>query len=122
MPKAAGRWNQRLGRAAEELAACHLRRRGCRLLARRYRWRGGEVDLIVRDRDTIAFVEVKARRSSRYGSPLEAVTRDKQVRVRAAAAHFLRRRRATEAAVRFDVVAVYSSAGHARVEWVRDAF
>jgi putative endonuclease len=68
-----------LGREGERLAARHLKRTGYRVLYRNFRApHGGEVDLVCRDRDTLVFAEVKTRRSLAFGSPAEAVTREKQ--------------------------------------------
>lgn len=119
---ATGRWRQALGRAAEDLAARHLESEGCQILARRFRWRRGEVDLVVRDGDTLAFVEVKARRGRRYGTPVEAVTDRKVRRLRATARRFLRSRGYRDVPVRFDVVAVRVGRGRARIRWITGAF
>ena len=116
------RFRQLLGAAAEELAARHLQRHGCEVLERRYRTRSGEIDLIVRDRGTIAFVEVKARRSDRYGTSAEAVTGPKQRRLVNVARAYLRHRGADRQPCRFDVVAVRLRKGRASVRWLRDAF
>ena len=116
-------WGHRLGRAAEELAAEYLRERGCRVLARRFRARGGEVDLIVRDRGWIAFVEVKARHRDSLGGAAEAVDSRKQRRLGQAAAAWIRSRGSQRASgFRFDVIEVTVGGGHARTAWIRDAF
>jgi putative endonuclease len=109
------------GAHGEDLAADFLRMGGAEILARNWRSRCGEIDLIVRDGPTIAFVEVKTRQgrrlsgargvSYRYGSPAEAVTFAKQARIRRLAAIWLAERAGRWAPVRFDVVAVTISAG-----------
>jgi putative endonuclease len=96
-------WNRVLGDRGERAAARFLRRRGLRVLARGYRTKLGEIDLIARDGDTVVFVEVKARRQ---GVPAEAVTPEKQRRITLAALHFLRRYGLLEVRSRFDVVAI----------------
>lgn len=116
------RWPHLAGAAAEHLVARHLEERGCRIVARRFRCAGGEVDLVARDGDVTAFVEVKARRSTRFGGPLEAVTRRKQRRIIAAARGFLRQQGRAPGPCRFDVACVSVGGGRARVVWVRDAF
>jgi putative endonuclease len=114
------RW---LGHRGEREAARHLRRQGMRILARGYRTRQGEVDLIARDGDTLVFVEVKSRRR---GAPAEAVTAEKQRRLTLAALHFLGRHKLLEppCPCRFDVVAVVWPEGRRRpdVEHFRGAF
>jgi putative endonuclease len=96
-------WNRLLGDRGERAAAKFLRRRGLRVLARGYRTKLGEIDLIARDGDTLVFVEVKARRQ---GVPAEAVTPEKQRRITVTALHFLRKHGLPEVRSRFDVVAI----------------
>jgi putative endonuclease len=95
-----------LGKLGEDLACRELLRRGYVVLARRHRTRYGEIDIVARDNDTIVFVEVKARRTKRYGGAAEAVTRRKQRRVAAMALDYLARADRLEARCRFDVVAI----------------
>ncbi len=98
--------NQNLGAHGEDLAARFLTAAGMRILARNWRCRYGELDLVVRDAATTAFVEVKTRSGYGYGPPAEAVTRDKQRRIRRLAAIWLDERSDPWTDVRFDVVAV----------------
>ena len=115
------------GAHAEDLACRFLLRQGLRLLARNYRCRQGEIDLIMQDRDNLVFVEVRYRRQSRYGSGLESVTHRKQRRIVHCAAHYLHcHPQAARQAARFDVVALgpdtdgrMSDTG---IEWIRNAF
>jgi len=65
---------QRLGRWGENLAALHLEEQGLVLVDRNWRCRDGEIDLVARDGDTYAFVEVKTRRGREFGAPEEALT------------------------------------------------
>lgn len=113
-----------LGDDAEERALQHLRQQGLRLVERNYRVaagpraRGGEVDLIMADRDgTLVFVEVRARRDRLHGGAAASVSRGKQARVVYAAQHYLRRH-ATPPPCRFDVVAIDGDL----LEWMRGAF
>ena len=116
-----------LGDRGERLALAHLGRLGYTLIARNHRTRWGEIDLIVFDGTTLAFVEVKTRRSSgRAGSALDAVAHGKQQQVRRMAAAWLAevedRPRSPE--IRFDVVGVsFDRAGmNLAVEHIRSAF
>jgi putative endonuclease len=105
---------QHLGRLGEDLALEHLERLGFRRLARNYRTRFGELDLIVCDDDTIVFVEVKARRASAgAGTALESVPPRKQRQVRGMAAAWLVEStdRPRSRDLRFDVVAVTVDGG-----------
>ena len=96
---------ERRGHAAEYWAALYLIFKGYRILALRHRTKLGEIDLIVRKRDVIAFIEVKAR-ASETGA-VDAVSYASQKRIRAAADLWLSRRRdAAKLSSRFDIVAV----------------
>lgn len=96
-----------LGALGERRAEWALRRAGGRVLARNYRTKVGEIDLIIRFGDVIAFVEVKARSGNAFGAPAEAVDRKKQMRIAKAAMQYLRENAAPDQRARFDVVEVY---------------
>ena len=110
------------GASGETLALRHLEQTGLRLVERNYRCRGGEIDLVMLDGDSLVFVEVRYRSSTRFGRAEETVTATKQGRLVTAASHYLQRHAVTRPA-RFDVVAIHPASGreHA-VEWIRDAF
>ena len=97
---------QTLGKSGEDLAAAELERRGYAILARRYRTRHGEIDIVADDDGTLVFIEVKVRATRECGSAAEAVTRDKQRRLGSMAADYLARHDLSEVACRFDVVAI----------------
>jgi putative endonuclease len=82
------------GLLAERLAAAFLERNGLSILARNYRCRGGEVDLICEDRQVLVFVEVRLRRNACYGGAAASITRAKQGRIILAARHYLAAHRA----------------------------
>jgi len=111
------------GRRAEELACRRLTAAGLEPLARNYRWRGGEVDLVMRDGDTVVFVEVRYRTRDDYGGGAESVDAHKQRRLVATAEHFLSRhpdyRHRT---CRFDVVAIGPGPDGEAVHWLKGAF
>jgi len=114
---------QALGKSGEDLACAELRRRGYAILARRFRTPRGELDIVARDGETLVFVEVKARRDERCGTPQEAVTWHKRRRLAAMADDFLARARLGAVPCRFDVVAVRLGTGlEARVEVFPGAF
>ncbi len=114
---------QRLGRAGEEAAVEALRARGYRIVGRNVRLRGGELDVIAEEAGTIVFVEVKARRSSAFGTPAEAVGPRKQRTLCHLAMRYLAGRGLGERPCRFDVVEVWvDSAGALRAGVLRDAF
>ena len=111
---------QRAGDAAESAAARHLIAHGCNLVARNARYPEGELDLIMRERDVLVFVEVRMRSSRAYGGPAGSVDRHKQKRLLRAAQHWLLQHVGERwPACRFDVVSVD---GDGTIEWIRDAF
>lgn len=117
------RHNQELGTTGETIACRELQRRGYAILARRYRTRFGEIDIIARDGETIAFVEVKMRASEAFGGPAAAVTLAKQRRLGLAALEYLGRSGLENAPCRFDVVAIsVSTSAEPRVDVLRAAF
>jgi putative endonuclease len=115
--------NQARGRAAEDAALRFLLSMGCVLLQRNYRCRLGEIDLIVRDGESLVFVEVRARDSDTFGGAAASVDRGKQRRLAAAARHFLMTHpRAAIRPARFDVIAISGDSGERAPRWIRAAF
>jgi len=112
-----------LGKSGEERACRELERRGYAILARRYRSRFGEIDIIARDGPTIVFVEVKARTSDRFGGGAAAVTLHKQAKVMAMAEDYLARHHLRDLPCRFDVVAIgFGRNGEVLTELYQNAF
>lgn len=111
-----------LGEIGENLACDELERRGYAILARRYRVRGGEIDIIARVGPTVVFVEVKTRDGEAFGRGAEAVTWTKRRRIVAAATDFLVRQRLTERPCRFDVVSIAVGETGPSVEVISHAF
>jgi putative endonuclease len=111
-----------LGRTGESLAAQYLERHGWRVVARNVRYREGEIDIVARRNGVLAFIEVKTRRSARYGSPAEAVTWTKQRRIRALAARYLIEHHTSADAIRFDVMDVARDGPGFRMTHIEDAF
>jgi len=99
-----------------------LEARGWTTIAENATFRHGEIDLVMRDGDTIVFVEVRQRASVGRGGPGESLVARKRTRVRRAAAAWLAARGCHEASVRFDAALVRGDADAARVTLVRDAF
>lgn len=107
-----------IGAGKEQLARYYLEQSGLRLVEHNYRCRQGEIDLVMRDGNCLAFVEVRYRKSAGFGSPAETVTRNKQRRIILAARHYLQRH-PTPLDCRFDVIAII---GTGRIEWLKNAF
>ncbi|WP_025731985.1 YraN family protein [Carnimonas nigrificans] len=115
--------NQRaFGQRMETEAARFLVQQGLEEVGRNAHARGGEIDLVMRDHNTLVFVEVRYRRNNRYGSPLESVTATKQRRLITAASAYLQRH-TLNCPCRFDVVAVTGGASHTLdFHWIKNAF
>jgi len=111
------------GRWGEDAAEKFLKKKGYRILARNYRTKSGELDIIAMDGDTLVFVEVKSRSSDAFGGPIEAVDANKQARMTKAALAYMVKELDGQVACRFDVVGVRRPrGGKESFELVRDAF
>jgi putative endonuclease len=111
--------SKRIGTAFEAQALEFLQRQRMRLVARNVTCRGGEIDLVMRDRDgALVFVEVRARAGGRYGGAAASIGVHKRQRILQAARYFLMTRGGGASPCRFDAV-VFE--GH-RLVWLRDAF
>ncbi|HET6791067.1 MAG TPA: YraN family protein [Actinomycetota bacterium] len=111
-----------IGPRGEDAAADAYRRRGYRVLARNWRCRIGELDLVVERRGVLAFCEVKSRRGRAFGVGYEAVTRRKQAKLRSLAEAFLQAAGSRPQAIRFDVASVAVRGERSAVELFEDAF
>ena len=119
-----GQRNQAVGASGEQIAADYLISQGYRILERNFRCRGGEVDIVAKDRQgCIAFIEVKTRRSLAYGLPQLAVTGRKQHQISKGALAWLSKNRLHDCSARFDVIAVLLQDGTVpTVEHIPNAF
>ena len=111
-----------LGKTGEDLACAELERRGYAIVARRYRCRGGELDIIARERATLVFVEVKAREGREFGAAAEAVTPVKQRRMAHLAMDYVMRHHLGDCPCRFDVVSIHFDTRPAGDRGVQNAF
>ena len=101
-----------LGRLGEAWARAWLRKQGWKILYRNYRAkRGGEVDIVARDRDTLVFVEVKTRSGTTFGKPSDAVDEEKQKLIIRGAWDWMRRLGHPDIFYRFDIVEVIAEDG-----------
>lgn len=108
-----------LGVDAEAMAAAFLEDRGLTIVARNYRCRMGEIDLVARDGAVTVFVEVRKRASSAYGGAAASITAAKKLRLTRTARHYMSRL-STLPQCRFDAVLIEGEPP--RIEWVRNAF
>ena len=111
-----------VGRRAESLAFEYLRDHGLTPVARNFRSRGGEIDLIMLDGECLTFIEVRSRRSSQFANPSTTVDARKQRKLIGTAAMFVARHdRFADYTMRFDVVSIEGAAPPS-IRWIRDAF
>ena len=112
-----------LGLQGEEIAHRYLLGQGYEILTRNFRCPIGEIDLVAKRGERYFFIEIKARSSSRFGSPQEAVTRQKQAKLIRLAQWYLKQHRLADAAFSFDVIAVmFSSEGEPKISHIQNAF
>lgn len=113
---------QAVGGYGERIAAARLQALGMHILDRNWRCREGEIDIVARDGTWLVVCEVKTRRSTDFGGPLEGVTPDKAQRLRRLAACWLRDHPVHPEGVRIDVVGVLRPVrGPAQVDYLRGA-
>ena len=115
-------FNRKKGSAGELSAYRYLRQHGYKIVARNYRKRFGEVDLIGWDGDTLAFIEVKSRTSHTRGRPEEAVHRSKQRQICRVAREYRSRNHLHDINYRFDIVSIEGIAGQEHVDLLKGAF
>lgn len=116
IPHTALQTRQEIGAAAEERAARHLGAQGLALLARNFRVKGGEIDLVCRDGADTVFVEVRQRAKADFGGAAASITPAKQRRLILAARHWLARH--GDSPCRFDCVLIDGD----RLSWLKNAF
>lgn len=114
---------QDLGRLGEDIACHYLEKNGYRILARRYRDRRAEIDIIAQKGQTLVFVEVKTRRHQEFGYPEETIKKPKKNRLRGAAAGFLSQHRENFSDFRFDILSIiFKSENNYEIAHFEDAF
>ena len=111
-----------LGKKGEEVTAGLLENSGYKIILRNYKTKLGEIDIIASDKDTICFIEVKTRKSDRFGLPSEAISVLKQRKISKVALGFLKERNLLDRKARFDVVSVLYSQDEPQVDLIKNAF
>lgn len=114
-----GKNSRETGEASEKKAEQFLKKQGMKVIARNYSCKHGEIDLIMEDKDSLVFVEVRFRRCDDYGGALSSVTPSKQNKIKRSALHFLLNKKLYEKhPVRFDVIALSET----NQNWIKGAF
>ena len=114
------------GLEAEHACCEYLQQRGLKLLAKNYHGRRGELDLVMRENNTVVFVEVRFRKNTAFGGALESITSSKQEKLRVTAEQYLQQETRLKNG-RFDVVAMTekvqnNGVGSYSFEWIKNAF
>jgi putative endonuclease len=107
------------GETAEQLALKHLQLQGLKLVCSNYRCKTGELDLVMKEGDGLVIVEVRFRKSEKFGGALASITKQKQHRIISATQHYVLINKCSHLAIRFDVVAI--SADN-QINWIKNAF
>ena len=111
-----------LGQKGEEIALRFLKKKGYRIIEQNYVCKMGEMDIIAKEKDTFAFIEVKTRTSTTFGPPQSAVNASKQRQLSKVALNFLKEKNLEDVRARFDVVAILLRPKGEEIELIRDAF
>lgn len=111
------------GKHAEESAYHFLENEGLKLIQKNYHTPYGEIDIIMQDKESLVFVEVRFRKSTRFGTPAETVGLQKQRKIRASAAYFLQQhQKLSNFPCRFDIVALIENPETGTISWIQNAF
>jgi len=110
------------GGSGEKLAAAHLKKKGYEIVDLNWRCRLGEVDLIAKTDGVLVFCEVKSRRGAGFGSPFEAITAGKQIRLRRLGEYYWSFKTDRSLTVRFDAIAIIHGSAGIEVDHIEDAF
>ena len=111
-----------IGNFGEKIAEQYLKQKGYIILDKNFECRQGEIDIIALDKKEIVFVEVKTRRSNKYGTPSEAVNKIKQKHMFQSIKYYLYIRNLTEEFIRIDVIEVYIKDNEYKVNHIKQAF
>lgn len=106
------------GEHSEQLACDYLLQQGLQIKDRNFRCKYGELDLVMEESSTLVIVEVRFRKSDKYGGALESITRKKQSRIIAATQYYLMKNKLSNA-IRFDVIAL---SNNTEINWIQNAF
>jgi putative endonuclease len=111
-----------LGKKGEEVALRFLKKKGYRIIEKNYVCKMGEMDIIAKDKDTLAFIEVKTRTTTEFGPPQLAVNSSKQRQLSKVALNYLKEKQLEDVKARFDVVAILLEQEKEKIELIKDAF
>ena len=111
--------NQKLGKLGEDIISNYIQKQGYKILERNFECSQGEIDIIAKDEKEFVFVEVKTRKSLKFGYPAEAVTNIKRKHMQKAAQYYLYKNKLNGRYVRFDVIEIYWSKRGYRINQIK---
>ncbi len=113
--------NQIIGQQAEDYACAYLQQQGLKLITRNFRCLSGELDLVMREQDTLVFIEVRYRKNFAFGGPFASITPSKQRKLRQSIAYYLQRHPST-LSIRCDVIGISVAANQDwALDWIKNA-
>ncbi len=114
---------QKIGFHFESIAEEYLHKKGLKTVTKNFQCRTGEIDLIMLEKNTLVFIEVRFRQDTRYGHPLETITRAKQKKIIRAAQTYLKLTKDSDSSCRFDAIGIHlNSKNQHSIDWVPGAF
>ena len=113
---------QQMGKIGEEIAVDFLKKSGYKIVERNFRCNLGEIDIIAFDKNTLAFIEVRTKKTSSFCTPQETVNFSKQKKLHKLSLYYLMKKQIKNTDCRFDVVAVDLSRGKNGIEIFKNAF
>ena len=111
--------NQKIGKFGEDVAVKYLKQNGYKILDRNFNCKRGELDIVALQKKQIIFIEIKARTSTKYGLPKEAVTKKKLEHIYKTAEYYLYTRNLEKEDIRIDVIEVYIKNGKFRINHLK---
>ena len=115
---------QKYGQESETAAVKYLKKKGYKIIERNFKTTYGELDIIAKDKDTIAFIEVKARKNQNFGSPKESITYTKKKKLSKSALYYLKSSKQMNVKARFDVAIIksFTDLENPDIELIKNAF
>lgn len=111
-----------IGKRGEDVAKRYLKKNGYRIIEKNYKTPFGELDFVALDKGILVFIEVKTRRSDKFGPPEISIDLSKRQKIIKSAFHFLSKKRIKDTPCRFDIVSITEVGKDRKIELIRDAF
>ncbi len=111
--------NKEIGNLGEEIARNYLKENKYKIIESNFTRRGGEIDIIAKDKRELVFIEVKTRKNIKYGTPIEAVNKIKQKHIYKTAEYYIYKNNIKNTPIRFDVVEVYMNIDNIKINHIK---